>query len=108
MDSAVGELAPQHRIVIRAGESFFLNDLEIAPFSIPHDAADPVGYRIFARDHSVAVATDLGYFSQDVRDAITGADLVLLESNHEPRSCSGRTRIIPSGSRRAFWAKKAT
>lgn len=84
MDSAVGELAPQHRIVIRAGESFFLNDLEIAPFSIPHDAADPVGYRIFARDHSVAVATDLGYFSQDVRDAITGADLVLLESNHDP------------------------
>ena len=35
-------------------------------------------------DHSVAVATDLGYFSQDVRDAITGADLVLLESNHDP------------------------
>ena len=59
MDSAVGELAPQHRIVIRAGESFFLNDLEIAPFSIPHDAADPVGYRIFARDYSVAVALSL-------------------------------------------------
>ena len=84
MDGAAGELAPQNRIVIRAGESFFLNDLEIAPFSIPHDAADPVGYRIFARDHSVAVATDLGYFSQDVRDAVTGADLVLLESNHGP------------------------
>ena len=43
-----------------------------------------MGYRIFARDHSVAVATDLGYFSQDVRDAVTGADLVLLESNHDP------------------------
>ena len=84
MDGTVGELAPHNRIVIRAGESFFLNDLEIAPFSIPHDAADPVGYRIFARDHSVAVATDLGYFSQDVRDAVTGADLVLLESNHDP------------------------
>ena len=45
---------------------------------------DSAGYRIFARDHSVAVATDLGYFSQNVRDAITGADLVLLESNHDP------------------------
>ena len=78
MDGAVGELAPHNRIVIRAGESFFLNDLEIAPFSIPHDAADPVGYRIFARDHSVAVATDLGYFSQDVRDAVTGAATVIL------------------------------
>ena len=32
----------------------------------------------------MAVATDLGYFSQEVRDAVTGADLVLLESNHDP------------------------
>ena len=95
MESAVGELAPHHRIVIRAGESFFLNDLEVAPFSIPHDAADPVGYRIYAKNHSVAVATDLGHFSSTVRDAVTGADLVLLESNHDP-SFSGRIPIIPS------------
>ena len=85
MENAVGELAPHHRIVIRAGESFFLNDLEVAPFSIPHDAADPVGYRIYAKNHSVAVATDLGHFSSTVRDAVTGADLVLLESNHDPQ-----------------------
>ena len=84
MESAVGELAPQNRIVIRAGESFFLDDLEIAPFSIPHDAADPVGYRIFTRDRSVGVATDLGHFSSAVRDALDGADVVLLESNHDP------------------------
>lgn len=84
MGAALGEIPEERRIVISAGESFFLNDLEIAPFSIPHDANDPVGYRIFMRGGSVAVATDLGYFSPEVRDALTGADLVLLESNHDP------------------------
>ena len=84
MDSAVGELAPQQPHRHPRGRELFPQRSGDRPFSIPHDAADPVGYRIFARDHSVAVATDLGYFSQDVRDAVTGADLVLLESNHDP------------------------
>lgn len=84
MDACVGELPAQNRVVVTAGESFFLNELEISPFSIPHDALDPVGYRIYLPRGSVAVATDLGYFSHTVRDAVQGADLVLLESNHDP------------------------
>jgi phosphoribosyl 1,2-cyclic phosphodiesterase len=58
--------------------------LEVAPFSIPHDANDPVGYRFFLGRHSVAVATDLGTFSQTVCDAVSGSEIVLLESNHDP------------------------
>lgn len=84
MQSAVGEVASDKRIVICAGESFFLDDFEVAPFSIPHDANDPVGYRIFTRNASVAVATDLGYFAPEVQSAVAGAELVLLESNHDP------------------------
>lgn len=84
MEAAVGDIPPQHRVVITAGESFFLNDLEILPFSIPHDANDPTGYRIYTPRTSVAVATDLGYFADSVRDAVTGAEVVLLESNHDP------------------------
>ena len=84
MESCLGDLPGERRIVITPGESFFLNELEIAPFAIPHDANEPVGYRIYLPGRSVAVATDLGYFSQTVRDAVMGADLVLLESNHDP------------------------
>lgn len=84
MESSVGNLPGERRVVITPGESFFLNEMEIAPFSIPHDANEPVGYRIYLPGRSVAIATDLGYFSQTVRDAVTGADLVLLESNHDP------------------------
>ncbi len=84
MAGAVGAIPEANRIPIRAGESFFLNDFEIAPFEIPHDANEPVGYRIFTRGTSVAVATDLGYFAPEVRSAVTGAELVLIESNHDP------------------------
>jgi len=84
MGGALGELPDRNRVIITAGESFFLDDLEVAPFSIPHDANDPVGYRFFTGRHSVAVATDLGYFSQTVCDALSGAELILLESNHDP------------------------
>lgn len=84
MAATVGEVSSRHRVVITAGESFFLDDLEVAPFSIPHDANDPVGYRFFTGRHSVAVATDLGYFAQSVCDAVSGAEIVLLESNHDP------------------------
>lgn len=84
MESALGEIPSHHRVAITAGESFFLNDMEIAPFSIPHDAADPVGYRFFLRGADVAVATDLGYFAPEVENAVVGANVVLLESNHDP------------------------
>lgn len=84
MEMAIGEIPSHHRVVINAGESFFLNDLEIMPFSIPHDANDPTGYRIYTPRASVAIATDLGYFADHVRDAIMGAEVVLLESNHDP------------------------
>ena len=83
MESCVGDVPAHHRVVIEAGESFFLNEWEIAPFSIPHDANDPVGYRFFG-PASVATATDLGFFAPTVQDALSGAELVLLESNHDP------------------------
>jgi phosphoribosyl 1,2-cyclic phosphodiesterase len=84
MHRAVGELPNQHRMIIRADESFFLDDIEAVPFHIPHDANDPTGFRFYIGRHSVSVATDLGHFSKFVFQAIEGSDIVLLESNHDP------------------------
>ena len=47
------------------------------PFSIPHDAADPVGYRLWGGRTSVSTATDLGVFTEDVYASISGSTLVL-------------------------------
>ena len=84
MGRAVGELPRSHRMNIRADEGFFIDDIEAVPFHIPHDANEPTGFRFYTGGHSVAVATDLGHFSKFVFQAIESADIVLLESNHDP------------------------
>ena len=80
----MGAVPQALRRVFETGESFFVGEMDVLPFSIPHDAADPVGFRVFAGGHSVATATDMGYLTQNTVDAIGGSDVVLLESNHDP------------------------
>ena len=62
---------------------FFVGDLEIKPFKIDHDAANPVAYRIQNGKKSVAVATDMGHYSQYIIDHLQGLDAILLEANHD-------------------------
>ncbi len=68
---------------IREDEPFSLGDLCVTAFSIPHDAAQPVGYRIDCGQRSAAVATDMGRYSDYLIDHLTGLDAVLVESNHD-------------------------
>ncbi|MFR3727560.1 MBL fold metallo-hydrolase [Lacrimispora sp.] len=63
--------------------NFGIGDLEVKPFSIDHDAANPVAYRIQHGYKSVAVATDMGHFDQYIIEHLQGLDAVLLESNHD-------------------------
>ncbi len=84
MMGKIGKLAPDLRREVTAGHAFYLGDIGVAPFSIPHDAADPVGYRLWGGNVSVSTATDLGTFTEDVFSCIAGSTLVLLESNHDP------------------------
>ena len=83
MERQVGNIAPALRREFATNESFFIGDFTIMPFAIPHDAADPVGYRVYCGQCSVATATDMGYFSAKVYDALSGVDLLVLESNHD-------------------------
>ena len=60
-----------------------VGDIEVSPFSIPHDAADPVGYSLVANGKKVAIATDIGVLDQALFRAIGGSSAVLLEANHD-------------------------
>jgi phosphoribosyl 1,2-cyclic phosphodiesterase len=68
---------------IRAGERFEIGDIEINPFAIPHDAADPVGYAFRTNGTKVAIVTDLGYLPELVKHHLREADFLILESNHD-------------------------
>jgi phosphoribosyl 1,2-cyclic phosphodiesterase len=69
----------------QAGANFSIGDLDIMPFTIPHDAADPCGFVFHSRSESVrmAVATDLGYMPPNVKAALRAIDVLLIESNHD-------------------------
>jgi len=66
-----------------SGHRFQVGDIEVKPFTIPHDAADPVGFVFCASGVRMAVATDLGYIPPNVKAQLKGVDLLLLESNHD-------------------------
>ena len=68
---------------IRAGERFEIGDIEVNPFAIPHDAADPVGFTFRTNGMKVAIVTDLGYMPELVKQRLREADLLILESNHD-------------------------
>lgn len=68
---------------IQAGERLQIGDIEINPFAIPHDAADPVGYCFRANGIKVAIVTDLGYMPELVKHHLREADFLILESNHD-------------------------
>ena len=62
-----------------------INDLKVNPFTIPHDAAQPVGYRLEHEGHSVGIATDLGKYNDYIIENLQGLDALLLEANHDIR-----------------------
>ncbi len=64
---------------------FCVGDLEVSPFSIDHDAANPVAYRVSSGNKRVAVATDLGHFDTYIIEHLQLLDALLLESNHDVR-----------------------
>lgn len=56
----------------------------ITAFTTPHDSRQSCGYRIHTADgQRVAIATDIGHMSDEVRRAITGCELIQIESNHD-------------------------
>jgi len=80
-------LAPQTELpaveTIQAGNRFQIADLTIEPFTIPHDAADPVGFRLTSEGVRIAVVTDLGYIPENVKDYLRGCHCLIIESNHD-------------------------
>ena len=63
-------------------EAFTIGDVTVRPFSISHDAAEPCGYRIEG-SHCCTLATDLGVVTDTVQEAMEGADVLVLEANHD-------------------------
>jgi len=80
---SLGKIEESLFVEIQADTSFIIGDLEIAPFRVSHDAAEPVAYRVECGNKSMAVATDLGIYTEYTVDKLKGLDVLLLEANHD-------------------------
>lgn len=85
--------------------NFSIGSLDIHPFSIPHDAANPCGFNIFGSNKKISIATDVGHVTPSIFTNLQNSSFILLESNYDPEvlKCSSypyqlKTRIAgPNG-----------
>jgi phosphoribosyl 1,2-cyclic phosphodiesterase len=66
-----------------AGRGFRVGDIDVFAFTIPHDAADPVGFTFRAEGVKLGYVTDLGYMPVSVRNHLRGSTVLVMESNHD-------------------------
>ena len=77
------ELNGSKIIPIPPGVPFTLGDIEVFPFSVPHDAAEPVAFSIKCGGAKLTQLTDIGYMPDQVAERLRGSDVLILESNHD-------------------------
>ncbi|MBQ9637019.1 MAG: MBL fold metallo-hydrolase [Prevotella sp.] len=96
---------PSDRVrVIEKGEPFQLGEFHITPFSVPHDSADNVGYRIDCQGVVFCIMTDVGTFTDEMRPMVSAANYLVIEANYDvemlksgPYPAYLKTRIMGSG-----------
>jgi len=76
-------IARHNKQFVYADENLILGDAMVRPFAICHDAAEPVGYNIFAEDKKITVTTDIGCVTDELKNKIANSDVLLIESNHD-------------------------
>ena len=69
--------------VVRGQEKFAVGELEVLPFTVPHDAAEPVQYVLSDGAARLGVLTDIGISTRHVERELSGLDALVLECNYD-------------------------
>lgn len=83
MEASIGKMMSRNIRVFQSNSDFYIRDLGVYPFGIPHDAADPVGYCVEYKGKKISFLTDLGHFTTKLLSIVSGSGIVLVESNHD-------------------------
>jgi len=79
----IGDLHDRNIKIIESGKPFNIRDIEVFPFSIPHDAVAPMGYTVRTEYGIMSVATDTGQITGSMLNNMSKSDTVLIEANHD-------------------------
>ena len=82
-DSAGNRVKLDRLELFDSGRAFDIGDITVTPFTIPHDAIDPVGFTFRSEGIKVGLCTDLGYMPASVRNHLHGCYVLMIESNHD-------------------------
>ena len=69
-------------------------NVKVTAFHTPHDSAESVCYTFHDGENKIAVCTDLGHVTPEVRENLTGSRFVLLEANYDPEMMT-RNMVYP-------------
>lgn len=80
---ATGLHSEKAAAIFEVGRAHRFGDVDVTSFEVSHDSVCPVGFVIRVGERTITLATDLGMPNQEVLEAVSLADLVVLESNHD-------------------------
>lgn len=83
--TSLGDLSGSEFYVIEPDRPFAIGDIWVEPFSVPHDAADPVSYAFESEGKKVGTATDLGCYNEEIIHYLENSDILYIEANHDIR-----------------------
>jgi phosphoribosyl 1,2-cyclic phosphodiesterase len=69
--------------IIRGGDDFQIGEINISPFSIPHDASEPLGFTFSKGEKKIGFASDLGKVTLLVLEKLKNSNLIAIETNHD-------------------------
>jgi phosphoribosyl 1,2-cyclic phosphodiesterase len=70
-------------LFVRAGERVAIGGVEVRPFTVPHDAAEPVQFVLSDGAAKLGVLTDIGIGTRHVEQMLSGLDALVLECNYD-------------------------
>ncbi|MBR5490991.1 MAG: MBL fold metallo-hydrolase [Oscillospiraceae bacterium] len=68
--------------ILPIGAEIDFGDVKVSSFATSHDTEESVGYR-FCGERIFAIATDTGAITENIINGLVGADVVVIESNHD-------------------------
>ena len=69
--------------IARDGESIEVGDLALTPYTVPHDAQEPLQLRCSDGASALGVLTDVGSVTEHLLAHLRGCQALLLECNHD-------------------------
>ena len=70
-------------VVVNGRQGFFIDGMQVQPFTVPHDAREPVQYVLSDGASKLGVITDVGTPTAHVAQMLSGLDALVLECNYD-------------------------